>query len=36
MRLDQTTKNFFKEAEAMDSAGLIVKMGVFDHIIGVK
>jgi hypothetical protein len=33
LRLDQTTKNFFKDAEALDEEGLIVRLGAFSPII---
>jgi hypothetical protein len=29
MKLDQTTKNFFKDTENIDDEGLIVKLGAF-------
>jgi hypothetical protein len=36
VRLDQTTKNFFKDAENLNDEGLIVRLGAFDNIIADK
>lgn len=33
LRLDQTTKNFFRDAENLDEEGLIVKLGAFSPMI---
>ena len=33
IRLDQTTKNFFKETEDLHDEGLIVRLGAFENII---
>ena len=36
VRLDQTTKNFFKESENLNTEGLIIKLGAFEDIIADK
>ena len=33
VRMDQTIKNFFKDTESLDSEGLVMKLGAFDHFI---
>jgi hypothetical protein len=34
LRLDQTTKHFFKHTEELDEDGLIIKLGAFNNLIG--
>jgi hypothetical protein len=36
LRLDQTTKNFFREAEQLDQKGLVVRLGAFSPLISDK
>lgn len=33
VKLDQTTKNFFKEAENINVDGFVVRLGAFDHML---
>lgn len=33
LKLDQTTKNFFKDSEQLDEQGLVVKLGAFSPMI---